>query len=87
MTDLKPFINHVADEADDLLGETSTVEQAREELREHVSQLYPKLSTAERAAVVTGVINILKEEDFFSGARDENGYGDDDASDGFGEEE
>jgi hypothetical protein len=83
---LHDIINSVADEADELLGGCSSPEEARVELQDHMKAHYPKLSAAESKAAITGVLAILTKEGFFEGAPGNDGFGADDADDGFEEE-
>ena len=78
---LDNIIGALADRADDLLVDVKNEKEARTSLAEILAKEHPKLSPAERLKVISEVLAILEEEDFF----DSKGGGDrwsDDADDG-----
>ena len=65
MADLRPIIEEIADQADDFLAEASDRAHAKAGISELLTMDYPQLNPTDRATVVTGVMKILEEEDFF----------------------
>lgn len=65
MADLRPIIEEIADQADEFLANTRDRAQAKAGISELLTMDYPDLNPTERASVVTGVMKILEEEDFF----------------------
>lgn len=63
--DLRPIIDDIANRADDFLGGTRDRTQARAGIEELITMDYPALVPADRKIVVTGVMNVLEDEDFF----------------------
>jgi hypothetical protein len=79
---LHAIIEKVSDEADDFLAGASNRSEARAGIAELLNAQYRQLSPEERAQVVTGVMAILEEEDFFTGTPgNEAAVGDDDEAD------
>jgi hypothetical protein len=79
---LHAIIEKVSDEADDFLAGASNRSEARAGIAELLNAQYRQLSPEERAQVVTGVMAILEEEDFFTGTPgNEATVGDDDEAD------
>jgi hypothetical protein len=78
---LQSVISQVADEADELLGSCSSMEEARVELQDHVQSAFPKLTAAEKTAAVRGVLSILKQEGFFETTRTGDRFGSEDSDD------
>lgn len=63
--DLRPIIDDIANRADDFLAGTQDRAQARAGIEELLTMDYFELSPADRTIVVTGVMSVLEEEDFF----------------------
>lgn len=62
---LKSIIDEIADQADDFLEGVTSLEQARAAISEMVTMQPERLGPADRAAVIEGVMAILKNEGFF----------------------
>ncbi len=62
---LRPFIDEVASQADDILSGITGRTEARTSLTEFVTLEYPRFAPADRKAVVEGVMAILEDEGFF----------------------
>ena len=65
---VQSMINAVADEADVLLQDVSTVTEAKPLLLEWLADHHPELPMDGRMQVVQSVIAILKDEEFFTTA-------------------
>ena len=63
--DLRPIIDDIASRADDFLAEARDRAQARAGVEELITMDYPMLNPADRTVVVTGVMSVLEDEDFF----------------------
>ena len=63
--DLRPIIDDIANRADDFLEETRDRTQARAGIEEVITMDYPTLNPVDRKAVVSGVMSVLEDEDFF----------------------
>ena len=63
--DLRPIIDDIANRADDFLEETRNRTQARAGIEEVITMDYPTLNPVDRKVVVTGVMSVLEDEDFF----------------------
>lgn len=63
--DLRPIIDDIANRADDFLAGARDRSQARAGIEELITMDYPALVPADRAVVVTGVMSVLEDEDFF----------------------
>ena len=63
--DLRPIIDEIASRADEFLADTSDRAQARAGIAELLTMDYPTLNAADRAVVITGVMSVLEDEDFF----------------------
>lgn len=63
--DLRPIIDEIASQADDFLTGTRDRAQARAGIEEILTMDYSSLSPPDRAVVVTGVMSVLEDEDFF----------------------
>ena len=63
--DLRPIIDEIASRADDFLAGARDRTHARAGIEEVITMDYPTLAPADRAAVITGVMSVLEEEDFF----------------------
>lgn len=63
--DLRPIIDDIASRADDFLAGARDRPQARAGIEEILTMDYPTLDPADRIVVVTGVMSVLEEEDFF----------------------
>jgi len=64
-SDLRPIIDDIANRADDFLAGTRERPQARAGIEEILTMDYPTLSPVDRTVVVTGVMSVLEDEDFF----------------------
>ena len=64
-SDLRPIIDDIANRADDFLAGTRDRPQARAGIEELLTMDYPTLNPADRSVVVTGVMSVLEDEDFF----------------------
>lgn len=64
-SDLRPIIDEIANRADDFLAGTQDRAQARAGVEEVITMDYPTLNPADRTIVITGVMSVLEEEDFF----------------------
>jgi len=64
-SDLRPIINEIADKADDFLAGARDRAQARAGISELLTMDYSQLNPADRNTVVSGVMQVLEEEDFF----------------------
>jgi hypothetical protein len=62
---LRPFIDEVASQADDILAGITNRAEARSSIAEFISMDYPKLPPGDRKTVVDGVMAILEDEGFF----------------------
>ncbi len=65
-TNVHAVINAAADEADTLLDGVVKPAEARPILKEWLADNHPELSPTDRDAVITEVLALLDEEDFFS---------------------
>lgn len=63
--DLRPIIDEIANRADDFLADTRDRAQARAGISELLTMDYQGLSPADRTVVITGVMSVLEDEDFF----------------------
>ena len=63
--DLRPIIDEIANRADDFLAGTTDRSQARAGIEEVITMDYAGLTPLDRSLVVTGVMVVLEEEDFF----------------------
>jgi hypothetical protein len=63
--DLRPIIDDIANRADEFLAGASDRSQARAGIEELITMDYPTLLPPDRTVVVTGVMGVLEEEDFF----------------------
>lgn len=63
--DLRPIIDDIANRADDFLAGTRDRAQARAGIEEVLTMDYPELAPADRTIIVTGVMSVLEDEDFF----------------------
>ena len=63
--DLRPIIDEIANRADEFLGHLSDRAQARAGIEEVITMDYPTLLPPDRKVVITGVMSVLEEEDFF----------------------
>lgn len=64
-TDLRPIIDEIAGRADEFLAGTRDRGQARAGIEELLTMDYPTLNPMDRTVVVTGVMSVLEDEDFF----------------------
>ena len=62
---LRPIIDEIASQADEFLAATRDRAQARAGIAELITMDYSHLEPADRTAVITGVMSVLEEEDFF----------------------
>jgi hypothetical protein len=63
--DLRPIIDEIASRADDFLAGTKDRAQSRAGIAELLTMDYSMLSPTDRTIVITGVMSILEDEDFF----------------------
>lgn len=63
--DLRPIIDEIARRADDFLAGARDRAQARAGISELITMDYSQLDAASRTVVVTGVMSVLEDEDFF----------------------
>ncbi len=63
--DLRPIIDEIAARADDFLTGARDRTHGRAGIEEVITMDYPTLSHQDRAMVVTGVMGVLEDEDFF----------------------
>jgi hypothetical protein len=63
--DLRPIIEDIASRADDFLAGARDRAQARAGIEELLTIDYSSLAPPDRAIVVTGVMSVLEDEDFF----------------------
>ena len=63
--DLRPIIADLVERADDFLAGVSDRKLARAGVEEEITLDYPTLNPGTRAAIVSGVLAVLEEEDFF----------------------
>ncbi|HEX9782037.1 MAG TPA: hypothetical protein VGA56_04800 [Opitutaceae bacterium] len=75
---LQVIINEVADNADDFLGDASSMIEARAAIRTFLSETYPSMHKADSEQVVAGVLAILDEEGFFDFVGKHDGWEEDD---------
>lgn len=65
MSALRPIIDDIASRADDFLEGVRDRAQGRAGIEEAITIDYPTLDPAQRREVVTGVMLVLEDEDFF----------------------
>ena len=63
--DLRPIIDDIASRADEFLAGAKDRRQARAGVEELITMDYPTLNPLDRTVVVTGVMSVLEDEDFF----------------------
>jgi hypothetical protein len=63
--DLRPIIDEIANRADDFLAGARDRNQARAGIEEVITMDYPTLNPPDRSVVITGVMSVLEDEDFF----------------------
>jgi hypothetical protein len=63
--DLRPIIDEIANRADEFLAGTCDRAQARAGIEEVITMDYPTLAASDRTVVITGVMSVLEDEDFF----------------------
>jgi hypothetical protein len=63
--DLRPIIDDIANRAEEFLPGVHDRAQARAGVEEVVTMDYPTLPPPDRKIVVTGVMSVLEEEDYF----------------------
>ena len=63
--DLRPIIEDIANRADEFLGDTRDRMHARAGIEEVITMDYSVLNVADRKVVVSGVMGVLEDEDFF----------------------
>lgn len=79
--DLRPIIDEIANRADDFLAGARDRSQARAGIEEVITMDYPTLSPLDRTIVVTGVMSVLEDEDFFGTQFVGDPFSDDEESD------
>jgi len=62
---LRPIIDEIANRADDFLAGANDRAQARAGIEEVITMDYAGLTPLDRGLVVSGVMVVLEEEDFF----------------------
>ena len=62
---MRPIIDEIANRADDFLAGASDRKQARAGIEEVITMDYPTLTPPDRTVVITGVMSVLEDEDFF----------------------
>ena len=62
---LRPIIEDIAHRADDFLSGARDRRQAQAGIEEVITMDYPTLNPPDRSVVVTGVMSVLEDEDFF----------------------
>ena len=65
--ELRAIMDELANDADEYFGACSTPRECREAVAELLANRHPGLSEKDRTQVIAGVLEILAEEDFFSG--------------------
>lgn len=65
--DLREIIDEIASQADDFLANTNDRPEAKVAVSELIETDYPELSEKTRRIVLTEVMRILEQEDFFAG--------------------
>lgn len=65
MGDLRPIIDDIASRADDFLAGVRDRRQARAGIEELLTMDYPMVNGSDRSVVITGVMSVLEDEDFF----------------------
>lgn len=63
--DLRPIIDEIANRADEFLSGAGDRPHARAGIEEVITMDYPSLAPEDRTVVVTGVMSVLEDEDFF----------------------
>ena len=63
--DLRPIIDDIANRADEFLAGTRDRAHARAGIEDLITMDYPTLNPLDRTVVVTGVMSVLEDEDFF----------------------
>lgn len=63
--DLRPIIDDIANRADDFLAGVQDRRQARAGIEELLTMDYPGVLGSDRTVVITGVMSVLEDEDFF----------------------
>ncbi len=63
--DLRPIIDEIANRADEFLSGERQRTHARAGIEEVITMDYPTLHPEDRKVVVTGVMSVLEDEDFF----------------------
>lgn len=63
--DLRLIIEDIANRAEEFLGDTRDRTHARAGIEEVITMDYSVLNFADRKVVVSGVMGVLEEEDFF----------------------
>ena len=64
-SDLRPIIDEIASRADEFLAGARDRAQGRAGVEEVITMDYPTLSPPDRTVVITGVMSVLEDEDFF----------------------
>lgn len=63
--DLRPIIDDIASRADEFLAGVQDRRQARAGIEELITMDYPGVTGSDRTVVITGVMSVLEDEDFF----------------------
>ncbi len=77
---IQSIIEDLAGKADEILVDAPNRKEAKLAFADALSARYPKLNGVDRQKVITGVMGILEEEEFFAsaGSRDSWSEGEDD---------
>jgi hypothetical protein len=75
---LEPIIHEIASQADDFLAGARDRAQGKAGISELLTMDYPQLAPEERAQVVSGVMALLEDEDFFGTEFVGDAFSDDD---------
>lgn len=76
--DLRPIIDDIANRADEFLTGVRDRRQARAGIEELLTMDYPSLLGRDRTVIVTGVMSVLEDEDFFGTEYVGDAFSDDD---------
>lgn len=79
--DLRHLIDDIANRADDFLAGAANRAQGRAGIEELITIEHPELNPMDRKTVVTGVMAVLEDEDFFGTEYAGGAFDDDDSDD------
>lgn len=80
--DLWPIIDDIASRADEFLLGVRDRRQARAGIEELLTMDYPGVIGSDRTVVITGVMSVLKDEDYFGTEYVGDAFRDDDEAEG-----